>query len=49
MMRYRIIQKRKKNDKISRLPKVVQMLVALVVAVVGAAIIKLFLTKILGV
>lgn len=42
------IQKRKKSDKISGLPKAVQMLLAVIVSFVGAAIIKLFLMNILG-
>ena len=42
------IQKRKKNDKITNLPKVVQMIIAAVVAFTGAVIIKLILTRILG-
>ena len=42
------IQKRKKNDKITKLPKVVQMIIAAVVAFVGAVIIKLFLINIFG-
>ncbi len=42
------IQKRKNNDKITRLPKVVQMIIAAIVAFVGAAIIKLLLTNVFG-
>ena len=42
------IQKRKKNVTIGRLPKVVQMILAIVVAFVGAAAIKLFLMNVFG-
>ncbi len=42
------MQKRNKNSKIAELPKAVQMIIAAVIAFVGAAIIKLFLTNILG-
>ena len=42
------IQKRKKNDKIQKLPKVVQIIISAIVAFVGAAVIKLLLTRFLG-
>ena len=42
------MQKRNKNSKIAELPKPVQMVIAAVVAFVAAAIIKLFLTYVLG-
>ena len=43
------IQKRKKNDKIKKMPKVVQIIISAIVAFVGAAVIKLLLTRFLGV
>ena len=42
------ITKKKNNDKITRLPKVVQMIIVSIVAFVGAVIIKLLLTNFLG-
>ena len=42
------IQRRNKNSKIAELPKPVQMILAAVIAFVGAVIIKLFLTNVLG-
>ena len=42
------IQKRKKNEKILGLPKAVQVIMGAVVALAGAAIIKLFLSKLFG-
>lgn len=42
------IQKRKKNDKIKKMPKVVQIIISAIVAFVGAAVIKLLLTRFLG-
>lgn len=41
------LPKKKNNDKIARLPKVVQMIIALMVAFVGAVIIKMLLTVLL--
>ena len=40
--------KRNQNSKITKLPKAVQMIIAAIVAFVGAVIIKLFLVKVLG-
>ena len=42
------MQKRKRNDIIRRLPKVVQMIIAAIVAFAGASIIKLLLVNVLG-
>lgn len=42
------MQKRNKNSKIAELPKPVQVIIAAVVAFVSAAVIKLFLTHVLG-
>lgn len=42
------LPKKKSNDKIARLPKAVQMIIASIVAFLGAVIIKLLLTNFLG-
>ncbi len=42
------LEKRKKNVQIAKLPKAVQMIIAMVVAFCGAAIMKLFLSNVLG-
>ena len=42
------MQKRKRNDIIRRLPKVVQMIIVVIVAFAGASIIKLLLVNVLG-
>ena len=42
------MQKRKRNDIIRRLPKVVQMIIVAIVAFAGASIIKLLLVNVLG-
>lgn len=42
------LEKRKKNVQIAKLPKAVQMIIAMVVAFCGAAILKLFLSNVLG-
>ena len=43
------MQKRKRSDIIKKLPKVVQMIIAAIIAFVGASIIKLLLINVLGV